>query len=149
TGQVLGEIGAVYRSVENLDGKTALVVTRHRDIYESVRTSHRRGPAVQHVRASGGPVAPSRAYLVGEHGPEIFTPFASGSITNHGSTRSQISAGDVMASSPAPTVNVSPSGADVQVYVQSPVDGRWVRSQAQVVVDGALAGVTRDVSNTS
>lgn len=32
-------------------------------------------------RATGGPVSPGRAYLVGERGPEVFVPTASGSIT--------------------------------------------------------------------
>ena len=31
-------------------------------------------------RATGGPVAPGRAYLVGENGPEVFVPNASGRI---------------------------------------------------------------------
>jgi phage-related minor tail protein len=31
-------------------------------------------------RATGGPVAPGRAYLVGERGPELFVPTASGKV---------------------------------------------------------------------
>lgn len=31
-------------------------------------------------RATGGPVSPGRAYLVGERGPEIFVPTGSGSV---------------------------------------------------------------------
>jgi hypothetical protein len=31
-------------------------------------------------RASGGPVSPGRAYLVGERGPEVFVPTASGRV---------------------------------------------------------------------
>lgn len=31
-------------------------------------------------RATGGPVAPGRAYLVGERGPEVFVPTASGRV---------------------------------------------------------------------
>lgn len=31
-------------------------------------------------RATGGPVAPGRAYLVGERGPELFLPTASGQV---------------------------------------------------------------------
>lgn len=33
-------------------------------------------------RATGGPVSPGRAYLVGERGPELFVPTSSGSIAN-------------------------------------------------------------------
>ncbi len=35
-------------------------------------------------RATGGPVAPGRAYLVGERGPEMFVPTASGRIETGG-----------------------------------------------------------------
>ncbi|HEX8191462.1 MAG TPA: tail tape measure protein, partial [Allosphingosinicella sp.] len=31
-------------------------------------------------RAHGGPVAPGRAYVVGERGPELFVPTASGRV---------------------------------------------------------------------
>ncbi len=35
-------------------------------------------------RATGGPVSPGRAYLVGENGPEVFLPTASGRIETGG-----------------------------------------------------------------
>lgn len=35
------------------------------------------------ARASGGPVSANRPYLVGEQGPELFTPGASGNITSN------------------------------------------------------------------
>ncbi len=35
-------------------------------------------------RATGGPVSPGRAYMVGERGPELFVPTASGSIAANG-----------------------------------------------------------------
>lgn len=35
-------------------------------------------------RATGGPVSPARPYLVGERGPELFVPTASGSIVAPG-----------------------------------------------------------------
>lgn len=35
-------------------------------------------------RASGGPVDPSKTYLVGEKGPELFTPSTAGNITANG-----------------------------------------------------------------
>lgn len=37
-------------------------------------------------RASGGPVSANRAYLVGENGPELFTPKQSGTIIPNGAT---------------------------------------------------------------
>lgn len=39
-------------------------------------------------RATGGPVSPGRAYRVGERGPELFVPTASGRVeTGHGGVR--------------------------------------------------------------
>ncbi|HEX8573360.1 MAG TPA: tail tape measure protein [Allosphingosinicella sp.] len=38
-------------------------------------------------RATGGPVAPGRPYLVGERGPELFVPTASGRIEAGGGVR--------------------------------------------------------------
>lgn len=35
-------------------------------------------------RATGGPVSPGRAYVVGERGPELFVPTASGSVATGG-----------------------------------------------------------------
>ena len=35
-------------------------------------------------RATGGPVSPGRAYMVGERGPEIFVPTGSGTIATTG-----------------------------------------------------------------
>ncbi|MCI4589841.1 tail tape measure protein [Sphingobium sp. BYY-5] len=35
-------------------------------------------------RATGGPVAPGRAYMVGERGPEVFVPTTSGQVVANG-----------------------------------------------------------------
>lgn len=43
-------------------------------------------------RATGGPVSPGRAYVVGERGPEIFVPTASGQV-NAGGGRGGVSGG--------------------------------------------------------
>ena len=40
-------------------------------------------------RATGGPVSPGRAYLVGENGPEVFLPTASGRIERGGASGGQ------------------------------------------------------------
>jgi phage-related minor tail protein len=44
------------------------------------------------MRASGGPVIGGTSYLVGERGPELFTPSRSGMITPNGAT---VGAGNV------------------------------------------------------
>jgi hypothetical protein len=41
-------------------------------------------------RASGGPVTPGKAYLVGEHGPELFSPSMGGRINPMGSVDVQV-----------------------------------------------------------
>ncbi|WP_428410009.1 phage tail tape measure C-terminal domain-containing protein [Hyphococcus sp.] len=57
-------------------------------------------------RAGGGPVAPGASYLVGERGPELFTPGSSGNVR-------PLSAG-------AMTVNISlPGVTDVQSFKRS------------------------------
>jgi hypothetical protein len=38
-------------------------------------------------RATGGPVSPGRAYVVGERGPELFVPTSSGNIATASATR--------------------------------------------------------------
>jgi phage-related minor tail protein len=62
-------------------------------------------------RAAGGPVAPGRAYLVGERGPEIFVPTASGRVEagRAGGAR------DIRMNI---TIN-APSGTDPQALAQS------------------------------
>lgn len=58
------------------------------------------------ARANGGPVAPGASYLVGERGPELFTPGAAGTVRPLG--------GGAM------TVNISlPGVADVQSFKRS------------------------------
>jgi hypothetical protein len=60
-------------------------------------------------RATGGPVSPGGAYVVGERGPEVFVPSGPGRIDNGGGTASPAPARDVRVS-----INLSsPSGSTV------------------------------------
>ncbi len=62
-------------------------------------------------RATGGPVAPGRGYLVGERGPEVFVPTASGQIA----TPAMGGARDVRVS-----INVNaPAGAAPEMLARS------------------------------
>ncbi len=45
------------------------------------------------MRESGGPVSPSGSYIVGEKGPELFTPNTAGSITNNAETKNLVETG--------------------------------------------------------
>jgi len=56
------------------DGKSGLLGTIFGSIFKSVSGA----------RASGGPVGSGQTYLVGEKGPELFTPSSSGSIIPNG-----------------------------------------------------------------
>lgn len=77
-------------------------------------------------RASGGPVAAGRAYVVGEQGPELFLPEGAGSIEPQG----------------APVAAVTPR---VTVNISTPDVAGFRRSQGQVgaAVARALAAARR------
>lgn len=57
-------------------------------------------PAVDGARATGGPVRAGGTYLVGERGPELFSPGKSGAISPHDAYRAAY-AGNAAASTPA------------------------------------------------
>ena len=52
-------------------------------------------------RATGGPVAPGQAYLVGERGPEVFVPTTSGGIAANGGARPRDVRVSITVSAPA------------------------------------------------
>jgi len=72
-------------------------------------------------RAGGGPVAPGRAYMVGERGPELFVPTASGRIDTGGG---QPAARDIRMSI---TVNAPSGGAPEALAKSSRQVARAVR----------------------
>jgi phage-related minor tail protein len=71
------------------------------------------------ARAAGGPVAAGQTYLVGEKGPELFTPSSSGAITPNAALR-------------APSVTVNISTPDAQSFLKS-------RSQVAAILARAVA----------
>jgi phage-related minor tail protein len=79
-------------------------------------------------------VTAGKRYLVGEKGPELFTPGASGSITPNGGGGSGARAGSIVVS---PTFNIS--GADPKEIAQK------VMSQLRESVSSALRESHRDV----
>lgn len=64
-------------------------------------------------RATGGPVSPGRAYMVGERGPEVFVPTSSGRVLADGA-----SAGGAREVRVAITVN-APAGAAAETMARS------------------------------
>jgi len=78
-------------------------------------------------RAAGGPVAANVPYLVGEHGPEIFTPAGAGTITPNAAL-----------GSPRPTVVVNIQAQDAQSILKS-------QSQIAAMLSRALAKGQRNL----
>lgn len=64
------------------------------------------------ARAAGGPVAAGTSYLVGENGPELFTPSAGGQIT--------------------PNAALTARGANVTVNITTPDAASFQKSRSQV-----------------
>ena len=71
-------------------------------------------------RAMGGPVTTGTTYLVGENGPELFTPNMSGTIIPNGATTGN-------------TINVTVNGGDPNAVVRALQN--YVRSQGPVPVN--------------
>lgn len=75
------------------------------------------------ARASGGPVSAGKAYLVGENGPEIFAPGASGAIIpNH-------------AIGSAPVINIINNASDTRVTTRPGTNGASI----DVLIDAAVS----------
>ena len=68
--------------------------------------------SVAGARATGGPVMPGSSYLVGENGPELFTPSGSGQITSNAALTSR--------------------GASVTVNITTPDAASFQKSRSQV-----------------
>ena len=79
------------------------------------------------ARAAGGPVAAGETYLVGEQGPELFTPSRNGAIAPNGA----------MASA-RPTVVVNINTPDAQSFLKS-------QSQIAAMMSRALARGQRNL----
>jgi phage-related minor tail protein len=77
------------------------------------------GSAIGGALASGGPVAAGESYLVGEQGPELFTPSSNGSI--------------------APNGAVASARPSVVVNIQTPDAQSFMKSQSQIAAMMARA----------
>lgn len=79
---VMSYINPIINTVENLLSKIgqvgSYVGSKVSGAFSAVTS------AISGTRAAGGPVSDGSSYLVGENGPEIFTPSMSGSITPNG-----------------------------------------------------------------
>jgi hypothetical protein len=74
-------------------------------------------------RAVGGPVSAGMPYMVGERGPELFVPNASGTIVPNGAGGATF----------APTYNIDARGADASMLPR-------LRAEMQAIAQASLAG---------
>lgn len=105
-------------------------------------------------RATGGPVAAGRAYVVGEHGKEVFLPSESGTIIpNHkafGSTPNLMPQGRAFGATP----NIGPASgsgggiAKVQLHLSGDIDARIMSVAGPVAVE-VVNAKTPEIVRTS
>ena len=102
--QILVDTGDLEKAVALIDlinGNNVLIGKA-----SAAATASGHGLYIPH-RASGGPVMAGKSYLVGERGPELFTPGTSGGITSN----SALSSGT--------TINVTVNGGDPNSIVRA------------------------------
>lgn len=78
-GRALGEIAAAAMQLDGGGGGAASLMTRGLS-----------GLLGLPGRATGGPVSPGRAYVVGERGPELFVPTSSGRVEARGAAAAPV-----------------------------------------------------------
>ena len=84
-------------------------------------------------RADGGPVSAGRSYIVGERGPELFTPGASGQITSNEAMRS----GDVVQNF---SFNLSANGDESVKSIVAQAAPQIVEAAKSAVLDARRRG---------
>ena len=84
-------------------------------------------PSIAGALAGGGPVEAGQTYLVGEQGPELFTPAGAGSIASNAALKSRM-----------PTVVVNVQAADAASFLKS-------QSQIAAAMSRALARGQRNL----
>ena len=89
------------------------------------------------TRANGGPVASGRPYLVGEQGPELFTPRAGGAVTSNSELRQAMS-------QPASSINFTFETTNIggQEFVsREQLEAAMATTRRQAANDGAKRGM--------
>jgi hypothetical protein len=101
------------------------------------------GDAIKFKRAVGGPVTGNASYMVGERGPELFTPSNGGNITPNNRLR------DVMGSSPAsggngPMLNMTfetTRFGDTEYVSRDQLERAMAQTRRQAANEGAKRGM--------
>ncbi len=103
-------------------------------------------------RAEGGLTTANKPFLVGEEGPEIFTPGQTGSITPTDQTISALSNGaannreTVVVQAPTPEVNVQTIVVDDPSKVPTGIESPDGRQAVRNVIREERAGIKRDLA---
>lgn len=114
-GSKKGKIGATARSIARKIGKD---IVTGMTIYI--------GRQVPEPKAAGGPVAARQTYLVGERGPELFTPNVGGKIDNAAKTAGLV--GDMAAAGGDITINLQTYGLPMRAETPAEVVHRIRRA---------------------
>jgi len=96
----------------------------------AAQISEIQGQEYQGARADGGQVQRGASYLVGERGPELFTPGATGQISNNKMMAGESASNDVIVN-----VNNAPAGTEVRESQDS--EGRRI---VDVMVNDVVSG---------
>ena len=125
--RVLVDTGEIEKALDMLDLVKAGGYTDATNAmrFRGTRTADLSGLKFGGARASGGPVMAGGSYLVGERGPELFTPGTSGNITPNNA----LGGGNI-------TVNVTSANPDDVVAALQ----RWVRNNGSLALS-TTAGV--------
>lgn len=121
------QLGEQYAAAQNKErGNVAMDLgidsrdVTNEQIYEYKRTHT---PSGEHVRALGGPVIGGQSYLVGEQGPEMFTPMSNGNIT--------------------PNNRLGGNGQSINISVNGIFEERKLEQMIKSIVNQAMQGSTK------
>lgn len=115
-------VSGILQELLRLAIQRAIVVP----LFNAITSAFGGGGSLVPGRAAGGPVASGRPYLVGENGPELFVPGASGSIVPNGA----MAAGGT---------NYMPINLIVKAWDSRDVS-RWLRGGGAKLISDSVAG---------
>lgn len=139
--QAAVEFGGALRSAMAGDGGGAAAGIKAGT--PGARVFGRRAPQVSGARALGGPVSFGKTYLVGERGPELFTPGASGRVDTNGALRTLTDNGTAAAAASNTSVSRSQS-AQITVRVDGGGNAQDIAAEVERGVYRVFAKLESD-----
>ncbi|ABD08011.1 Phage tail tape measure protein [Rhodopseudomonas palustris HaA2] len=150
-GAVAQGVNAVIDGIKSLIGFFGTVIEKAVALGGAIRNlwsapkalpnAPRAAPPIAGARALGGPVTYGKPYLVGERGPELFVPGATGRIETNGALRQMTSSGAAAAAGSTTTTRTSTysfsnhwtiNGAENPRAIADQIDGRFRRLLADL-----------------